>query len=149
MGLQQVLVLQFDGFVEFQELVLSKKVSEITQHNNHPARAGKHPNHQHLRRNEKLVLQTLRTITSSTCSLIYGPISISDFLRHSNMRGHIIEEDDERDQPRKYLSILYLIIQPFRPVFVRSQAQGLDVERVFVAPHLLCILFLNYLFYII
>ena len=65
------------------------------------------------------------------------------------MRGHIIEEDDERDQPRKYLSILYLIIQPFRPVFVRSQAQGLDVERVFVAPHLLCILFLNYLFYII
>jgi hypothetical protein len=132
LGLQQVLVLQFDGFVEFQELVLSKKASEITQHNNHPAGTCKHPNHQHLRRNEKLILRTRRTNTSSTRALIYGPISISNFLCHSNMRGHIIEEDDERNQPRKYLSVQYLIIEPFQPVFLRSQAQGLNIEQVFV-----------------
>ena len=109
-------MLQFDGFVEFQELVLSKKASEITQHNNHPARTCKHPHHQNLGRYEKRLIilgQTHRSNTSSTRTLIDGPVSISYFLRHSNMRGHIIEEDDHRNQPRKYLSVQDLIIEPF------------------------------------
>ena len=106
-------MLRFDGFVEFQELVLSKKASEITQHNNHPAGACKHPNHQNLGRNEKRILRTRRSNASSTRSLVYGPISISYLLRHSNMRRHIVEEDDHRNQPRKYLSVQDLIIEPF------------------------------------